>query len=246
MLQFGDHARLAGTAEAHRARAACSPQRSSVRSDRQSPALRLRHADRLLGLLFVYAQFNAATPSLLLTGRIVRERGAVVTKATIKRDLVALSSIMNFCVAQEWRESNPVLPWLKTVKERRDPVAEPRDYDIELLISMARGMWPELIRAALVTGVREGALVNSRRDDLNHERQELTVKDKGNKVRVIDLKPMGGYTLFAGLPAFAGKPWLFWRTEHNGTVPTVSAATASDKIEDPGPTFVRERQRVSN
>ncbi|MFX9058164.1 hypothetical protein ABTN75_20170, partial [Acinetobacter baumannii] len=53
-----------------------------------------------------------------LIGQIVRERGAVVTKATVKRDLSALSSVMNYAVAHEYRESNPVLPWLKTVKER--------------------------------------------------------------------------------------------------------------------------------
>jgi integrase/recombinase XerD len=118
-----------------------------------------------------------------LVGRIVRERGVVVTKATVKRDLVALSSVMNFAVAAEYRDSNPVLPWLKTVKERRDPITEPRDQDIELMIQRGRGMWPQLIRAALVTGVREGALVNSKREDLNHERKELIVVDKGSKVR---------------------------------------------------------------
>jgi hypothetical protein len=58
-------------------------------------------------------------------GHIVRERGAVITKATVKRDLCALSSVMNYAVAQEYRENNPVLPWLKNIKERRDPIVEP-------------------------------------------------------------------------------------------------------------------------
>jgi len=126
-----------------------------------------------------------------LIGRIVRERGADVTKATVKRDLSALSSVMNYAVAQEYRDNNPVLPWLKTVKERRDPIVEPRDQDIELMIQRARGMWPQLIEAALVTGIREAALVNAKREHLNHERKELTIVDKGSKVRVVDLMPMG-------------------------------------------------------
>jgi integrase/recombinase XerD len=182
-----------------------------------------------------------------LIGHIVRERGAEVTKATVKRDLVALSSVMNFAVAHEYRENNPVLPWLKTVKERREPIVEPRDEDIELVIQRARGMWPQIVKAALVTGIREDALIRAKRDDLNHERKELTVVDKGNKVRVVDLKPMGGYELFAKLPAFAGKPWLFWRTEDKRVRKDSrrEAAVIGDKIEDPAACFRREMGRVA-
>jgi integrase/recombinase XerD len=177
-----------------------------------------------------------------LIGRIVRERGSEVTKATVKRDLTALSSVMNYAVAQEWRDSNPVLPWLKTVKERRDPIVEPRDQDIYLMIARTRGMWPQLIQAALVTGVREAALVNARREDVDHDRKELRVVDKGNKVRVVDLKPMGGYDLFARLPAFAGKPYLFWRTEGKRVRKDSrrEATVIGDKIEDPAACFRRE------
>jgi integrase/recombinase XerD len=181
-----------------------------------------------------------------LIGRIVRERGAEVTKATVKRDLSALSSVMNYAVAHEYRDNNPVLPWLKTVKERRDPIVEPRDKDIELMIRRARGMWPQLIKAALVTGVREAALVNARREDIDHDRKELRVVDKGNKVRVVDLKPMGGYDVFAKLPAFAGKPWLFWRTEDKRVRKDSKreATTIGDKIEDPAACFRREVTQV--
>jgi integrase/recombinase XerD len=183
-----------------------------------------------------------------LIGRIVRERGTVVTKATVKRDLVALSSVMNFAVAHEYRDSNSALPWLKTVKERREPVVEPRDQDIALVIEHARGMWPQLIRAALATGIREDALIRAKRADVNHERKELTVVDKGSKVRVVDLKPMGGYDLFAKLPAFAGKPWLFWRTEDKRVRKDSrrEATTIGDKIEDPAACFRREIARVAS
>lgn len=182
-----------------------------------------------------------------LVGQIVRERGAVVTKATVKRDLVALSSVMNYAVAQEYRENNPVLPWLKTVKERRDPIVEPRDHDIDLVVSRARGMWPQLVQAALATGIRENALVNAKREDLDHERKELIVLDKGSKVRVVDLRPMGGYEVFAGLPAFAGKPWLFWRTEDKRVRKDSrrAAALIGDRIEDPAACFRREVDLVA-
>ena len=51
-----------------------------------------------------------------LVAGIIRERQkAGVTNATIKRDLGALSSVMNFCVLQEWIEANPVLAKLDLV-----------------------------------------------------------------------------------------------------------------------------------
>jgi integrase/recombinase XerD len=182
-----------------------------------------------------------------LVARIVRERGSEVTKATVRRDLTALSSVMNFCILHEYRDSNPCLPWLNNIEERRDPIAEPRDQDIELMIQRARGMWPQLIQAALVTGIREAALVNAKREDLDHGRKELRVVDKGRKLRVVDLKPMDGYDLFAKLPAFAGKPWLFWRTEDKRLRKDSrrEATVIGDKIEDPAACFRREMGQVA-
>ena len=64
-----------------------------------------------------------------ITARLVGEivaarRKQSVTNATIKRDLVALSSVMNNACLHQWTESNPVLL--------------PRRQDIELVISRAR------------------------------------------------------------------------------------------------------------
>lgn len=180
-------------------------------------------------------------------GIMVKSRKTEVTIATVKRDLVALSAVINFAGLHEYCEYNPVLPWLKSLKERRDPIYEPRDQDIELLIKHSRGMWPYIIRAAVVTGIREDALLTLKRDAINHDRKDLTVIDKGNKLRVIDLKPMAGYDLFASIPAFVGKPHLFWRTE-NKRVRKDSKREATfrgDLMEDPAAEFKREVGRVA-
>jgi integrase/recombinase XerD len=150
-----------------------------------------------------------------ITGRVVAEiitarRLAGVTEATIKRDLGALSSVMNFCVLQEWVDSNPVLPKLKGVKERRDPIVLPTRADVDLVVGRAPGMIKDLIRAAVATGARETALLTAERPQLDHERKQLTLIGKGNKLQVIDLAPFGGYDLFRSLPAFVGSPLLFW------------------------------------
>ena len=62
-----------------------------------------------------------------LVAEIIRARTADgVTNATIKRDLVALSSVINYAIDQGWLESNPVLARMKRVEERRDPIVLPR------------------------------------------------------------------------------------------------------------------------
>jgi len=58
---------------------------------------------------------------------------------------------------------------------------------------------------------------------------------------------MGGYELFAKLPAFAGKPWLFWRTEDKRERKDSKRGESKrgDKVEDAGPSFVREWRLVA-
>jgi integrase/recombinase XerD len=98
-----------------------------------------------------------------------------------------------------------------SLNERRDPIVEPRDQDIAVLIKHARGVWPCIIEAALRTGIREDALVDLKLDAVNYDRGELSVIDKGNKFRVIELT-QDDCKFFGGIPAFVGKDWLFWRS----------------------------------
>jgi len=163
-----------------------------------------------------------------LVAEIIRERQRKgVTNATIKRDLGALSSIMNFAILQDWIETNPVLPKLALVPERRDPIMLPSDRDIALVIERAPGMVGAMITAALKTGAREDELAKAKRVDIDHARKQMTVVGKRNKIRVIDLVPFEGYEFFAALPAFVGKPFLFW---HDKGEPYASFAPTFNKL----------------
>jgi integrase/recombinase XerD len=127
---------------------------------------------------------------------INKRRRAGVTDATIKRDLVALSSLVNYVIDQGWTDSNPVLPLMRRLKERR-------------------GL-RFIIEAALKTGAREEELVLATSDRFDSARQQLALIGKGNKRRVINLNPFGGIDLFRSLPSYIGKPpcpWLFWHGE---------------------------------
>jgi integrase/recombinase XerD len=163
-----------------------------------------------------------------LVAEIIRDRQkAGVTNATIKRDLGALSSIMNFAILQGWMETNPVLAKLALVPERRDPIMLPTDRDIALVREHAPSMVGAMMTAALKTGAREDELAKAKRVDLDHTRKQLTVIGKRNKLRVIDLVPFEGYEFLTALPAYVGKPFLFW---HDKGEPYSSFAPTFNKL----------------
>jgi integrase/recombinase XerD len=161
---------------------------------------------------------------------IIRERQrSGVTNATIKRDLGALSSVINFAILQGWVEANPVLAKLALVPERRDPIQLPTDRDIALVMERAPGMVGQMMRAALVTGAREDELAKAKRIDIDHTHKQLTIVGKRNRLRVIDLVPFDGYQFLTALPAYVGKPFLFW---HGQGEPYAGFAQAFNKLMD--------------
>jgi integrase/recombinase XerD len=149
-----------------------------------------------------------------LVAEIRRARAAAdVTNATIKRDLVALSSVLNYAIDQGWRDDNPVLPLMRRIKERRDPIVLPNRIHLDLLIARCPGMVADVVRAAIATGARQDELLKARRDQIDHDRRVLTVIGKGAKLRAIALDPYDGYALLRGLPTFARSPLLFWHSD---------------------------------
>ena len=149
-----------------------------------------------------------------------------VKPATIKRDLTALSSVFDFCVDEEWMQSNPAMEWLKPghrkksrLQERRDPIVLPEAAHIEMVIAKAPGLFADMIRAAVKTGGRLDELAKGARRHFDRERKQLTVVGKRNKLRVIDLEDGAedfGFRLFSNLPAAIETKALFWHRPPKG------------------------------
>jgi integrase/recombinase XerD len=140
-----------------------------------------------------------------------------VTNATIKRDLVAVSSVCNFAIAQGWRDDNPTLVAMKATKEKRFPIVLPEQAHVDLVIERSPVMIADMVRTAIRTGAREDELVTARRSQIDHNRAQLILIGKGRhgtkKTRVIDLVPFGGYDMLCALPAYARSPFLFWHSQ---------------------------------
>lgn len=144
----------------------------------------------------------------------------IATIATIKRDLTALSSVMDFCVDEGWRDDNPVIAWLKPggrrksrLKERRDPIVLPDVRHVQMVIDAAPGLKGAFITAAVQTGARYDEIKKADRAHLDRTRKQLTLIGKRNKLRVIDLVDGGedyGWDVLSRLPASIETKALFW------------------------------------
>jgi integrase/recombinase XerD len=186
-----------------------------------------------------------------LLWEIVEERQKKVENATIKRDLSALSALMEYAVARGWMgdRPNPVPAVMRAIPEKRDPINLPHDDDIARVMRRAHRPYDNLMKAALLTGCRIEELVGAARRDFDPKAKTLTIrKAKHNSVRVIDLTWNSGDKFFASLPEFPGKQWLFWRDEDKRVrsdskrKPTFKG----DKLDDASQNFRRITDAVAN
>lgn len=150
----------------------------------------------------------------LIVGIIKARRKQGVTNATIKRGLVALSSVFNYAFDEGlWKHGNPVLARLKRLKERRDPIVLPRGEDVAKVFtraSKASEMFGLMILAARATGCRLEELASATHGNLDLPARRLTVIGKRRKLRVIDLEPFGGVAILEKLPPGVASAPLFW------------------------------------
>jgi integrase/recombinase XerD len=193
---------------------------SAVESETMSAKTARRYATSLQQLEPDLTGRSMAEIDIDLIADVVAQRKQQkVTHATIKRDLNALSSVLNFAVGNRWRKDNPVLAFLtenkqtKLVRERRAPMVLPREQDIALVKARSPAVYAALIDAARKTGAREDELIRAKAEHIDHKHRTLTLIGKRNKQRTITLEPMGGYEFFKAIPAYVSSPYLFWHDE---------------------------------
>lgn len=163
-----------------------------------------------------------------LVATIVRERRAAgVTTATIRRDLTALSSLLEFAIDEGWREdeSNPALARSKRLREVRRPIVLPLAEDIAYVLRRVGGTFGKLIQAAILTGCRQDELVHAERRMLDADRRQITIRRKGNQIRTVSLSAEATECL-ASLPAHLKGKWLFWHGDHGQAYSKASARFA--------------------
>ena len=109
-----------------------------------------------------------------------------VTPATIKRDLVAISSVLHYAWSQDWREGNPALDRMGFLKERRDPIYLPTEAAYDAVLAVAPAEYRALLQAARLTGCRQTELTTLTWDRVGTD-GTVEIVGKGNKRRTIRL-----------------------------------------------------------
>lgn len=154
---------------------------------------------------------------------IVKERRKKVTNATIRRDLQALSSVLQYAELHDWRTGNPAKLIMETLSERRDPIALPTEDDFAFMLSRLTPMMGALMVTARATGARISELTMAERSHFNAKAGTLTIIGKRNKRRTIDLGPKASEVL-AKLPASTKTKSLFFFSTGEGAGPLHNAS----------------------
>jgi integrase/recombinase XerD len=152
------------------------------------------------------AKIDGKVINALIASR--RKNGA--TPATIRRDLTAVSRVLEYAEAQEWREGNPTLSKRRLLKERRDPIQLPTDAAIAAVMSAASDRFAAMITAARLTGCRQDELVNVTWPQFSAAAKTLDVIGKGNKRRTIELSDTAAAQISAH-PRTLGSKLIFCR-----------------------------------
>lgn len=145
----------------------------------------------------------------LIKGR--RRLGA--STATIKRDLTAISSVVEHAIEEGWMQSNPTLAVRgKKMREKRDPVVLPQEACIAMVLKASPKRFADAQEFARETGMRQEEIFSLRRSQLNAKTRTITVIGKGNKLRVIPYTAKA-QAIVGRQPPFLGSEIVFYHGE---------------------------------
>ena len=153
------------------------------------------------------------------------------TPATVRRDLTAISRVLEYAEALGWREGNPTLSKRKLLRERREPICLPQSEDITTILSGTTPRFASLIKAALLTGCRQEELTSLTWKQFQPKTGTLEVIGKGNKRRTIKLSEEASRHISRTVPVL-GSELIFCTPQ--GT-----------KWSSPASYFVKIRDRVA-
>jgi integrase/recombinase XerD len=147
-----------------------------------------------------------------LVREIVRERARQgATNATIRRDLSALSSVLDAAIDEGWIEENPAHSFdRRRLKEEREPITLPDDTSIAAVLAHG-SRFVDMAAFARLTGMREEEIASLRHDQVNKSRMAISLTHtKGRRVREVPICPQA-LAIIERQPQFLKSPFVFWR-----------------------------------
>lgn len=140
-----------------------------------------------------------------------------VTPRTLKNDLTAVSSVIDYGVykgsKKGYLDENPVPAIMRTFKVPQAQIIPPSLRDIEIVRERAVKAMVWAMNAAIVTGGREDELVKVREGHISDGLRQLTLTGKRGKTRTIDISVFDGLTVLRSIPTFLGSDVLIWHDQ---------------------------------
>lgn len=110
-------------------------------------------------------------------------RVAGASTATIRRDLTAISSVIDHAIDEGWTDENPTLTIRhRRMREKRDPIVLPDEEEIEAVKAAAPSRFADAIDFARETGMREDEIFGLTWKQLG---SDIVIYGKRNRLRVI-------------------------------------------------------------
>jgi integrase/recombinase XerD len=158
--------------------------------------------------------------------QIARRPG--VTNATRRRDLTAVSAVLEWCVTHGWCEDNVARVWSRrAIKEKRDPIVLPTTTDIDAVVAEAPGNFAKMIRFAQYTGMRQEEIGSLQRSQVNLKRGAVDLhKTKTRRPRSVPLDERAAGTI-AGTVPHLKSPYVFWHGTDGSRYQNISSRFAA-------------------
>lgn len=144
---------------------------------------------------------------------IKSRRRAGVKNSTIRRDLTALSSVLNHAIDEGLITDNPAteINRRRVVPERQVRIVLPQQATMDLIFPVMAPRMRDMCEFTRETGLRLDEVTNLRRVDIDRKDRVITVNaGKGDKTRAVPLTARAE-AIIDRQPAYIGKPWAFWQ-----------------------------------
>ncbi len=138
---------------------------------------------------------------------------AGVKNATIRRDLTAVSSVLNHAIDEGWIEENPAdaLNRRRIVPERKPRIVLPREDMMAIVFPRLDDRIRDLCEFTRETGLRLDEATGLKHSAVDRAERVITVENgKGAKVRAVPLTA-AAEAIVDRQPRYIGKTWVFWQ-----------------------------------
>lgn len=133
------------------------------------------------------------------------------TNATVRRDLTAISSVLDHAIEEKWIEENAARSFnRKRVPERRDPILLPTDDDILYTLGRDHTRFVDIILFARETGMRQEEIASLEHGMVDKKAKVITFIGKRRKLRAIPLTAKA-LKIIEMQPRYLGCDFVFYR-----------------------------------